>query len=82
MDLYLLCKKDIHHTINTPDFDTKRNNTHTPSTLPPNSIHRYPTMPSKVSKNLPGSLHLNRSFRWCRLQYIHPQDTILLIPQS
>ena len=27
--------------------------THTPSTLPPNSIHRYPTMPSKISKQPP-----------------------------
>ena len=31
MDLYLPCKKDIHHTINTPVFDTKRNNKHTPN---------------------------------------------------
>ena len=31
MDLNLPCKKDIYHTINTPVFDTKRNNKHTPN---------------------------------------------------
>ena len=52
MDLYLPCKK----TYTTPVILlilTPSATTHTPSTLPPNSIHRYPTMPSKVSKQPP-----------------------------
>jgi hypothetical protein len=43
MDLYLPCKKDVLHTINTPDFDTKRNNKHTPnsSTKPNPSLPHH-----------------------------------------
>jgi hypothetical protein len=31
MDLNFPCKKVIYHTINTPVFDTKRNNKYTPN---------------------------------------------------
>jgi hypothetical protein len=55
--------------------------THAPSPLPPNSIHQYPTMPSKISKRPPRKPPPSRLFRR-RSQYIHPQDTILLTPRS
>ncbi len=44
------------------------------------SIDTPPCHP-KYPNNLSGSLHLNRLFRRCS-QYIHPQDAILLTPQS
>ena len=40
-------------TISILLFLTPNATTHTPPTLPPNSIHRYPTMPSKKSKQPP-----------------------------
>ena len=53
MDLYLPCKKDIHHTINTPDFDTKRSNTHTlnsPTKFNPSLPHHAIQSIQKTSK--------------------------------
>jgi hypothetical protein len=40
-------------TISILLFLTPNATTHTPPTLPPNSIHQYPTMPSKKSKQPP-----------------------------
>jgi hypothetical protein len=51
MDRDLPSKKDIHHTINTPNFNTKRNKTHTLANSPTNT-HTL-NSPTKLNPSLP-----------------------------